>query len=68
MNYKDQWIEANLKGASGVPKLSIVFMVLIVVGAAGFFVDSGGSLRAMQAYWVNFLFLPVLPRGQLSLQ
>lgn len=67
MNYKDQWIEANLKGASGVPKLSIVFMVLIVVGAAGFFVDSGGSLRAMQAYWVNFLFFAGIAQGAVIL-
>ena len=64
---KEQWIEANLDSTSKVPKVGIIFLILIVVGAVGFFIDSGGSARAMQAYWVNFLFFGGIAQGAVIL-
>lgn len=64
---KEKWITANLESNAKVPKLSLIFLVLIIVGAAGFFIDSGGSIRAMQAYWVNFLFFGGIAQGAVIL-
>lgn len=59
----EKWIEANLSAAGRVPRWGIVFLVLIALGAVGFWLGSGEGLRALQAFWVNFLFFAGIAQG-----
>lgn len=63
MSQDNQWIDANLHASRNVPRLGLLFLALIVLGAIGIFLGMGEGLRAMQAYWVNFIFFTGLAQG-----
>jgi Ni/Fe-hydrogenase subunit HybB-like protein len=63
MTTNEQWIDANKRALERIPKLTIVFVVLIVLGVIGFAMGMNDTFKAYQAYWVNFIFFAGIAQG-----
>jgi hypothetical protein len=50
-----EWYDANQRASRSVPRLDLLFLVMIVIGAIGFALG-WGSGRSLQSFWTNFLF------------
>jgi Ni/Fe-hydrogenase subunit HybB-like protein len=60
---REQWIEINLRARERVPRLGWLMLILVILGAVGFYMAFGQGIRAWQAYWVNFLYFAGLAQA-----
>lgn len=63
MSNTEQWIEANQRAHEHVPKITVVFLVLILLGIVGFVLGLNDTFKSYQAYWVNFIFFAGIAQG-----
>jgi Ni/Fe-hydrogenase subunit HybB-like protein len=56
---REQWVEANKAAVERVPKIRVVLLAMVAIGALAFLgglVREGTRDRVWQAYWINFLY------------
>jgi Ni/Fe-hydrogenase subunit HybB-like protein len=63
MSNHEQWVEANQRVLDRIPKLTIAFIVLILLGIVGFVLGLNDTFKSYQAYWINFIFFAGIAQG-----